>query len=481
MSFALIFRIQGFLLLFLGSTMSVPSAVALYYRETSFSSFIAAITINILTGLFLILVCPSSEKQISHRDGFLIVSLAWIFAAFFGSLPFLFDNTFSSFTNAYFETVSGFTTTGATVLGNIEVLPRSILFWRSMIQWLGGMGIILFSIAILPLLGVGGMQLYKAEVPGPVVEKIKPRIAETARSLWKVYIVLSALQALLLMVSGMNLFDAVCHSFTTMATGGFSTRNLSIESFQNPYVELVCIVFMFAAGMNFAMHYRLFHGNVKNFVKDREFLFYFFCLFFCVLLVFMVLNGSVYDNSLVSLRKAAFQVTSIMTTTGYSTANFDTWPVFTKFVLLILMFVGGSAGSTGGGIKCIRILLIIKKCYRELFYMVHPHAISSVKIGGKSIPENILRSVSGFVILYILIFITGTLAMSLCGIDLISSLSSVAASLGNIGPGLAGVGPYENFSAIPFFGKWILIFLMLMGRLEIFTLLILFTPEFWKK
>ncbi len=481
MFFSLIFRIQGFLLLFLGVSMCFPSAVALYCNENSLQSFVVSTIITILTGLLLIVICPSSEKQISHRDGFLIVSLGWILAALFGSLPFILDHTFLSFTDAYFETVSGFTTTGSTVVANIEIIPRSVLFWRSMIQWLGGMGIILFSIAILPLLGIGGMQLYKAEVPGPVVEKLKPRIAETARSLWKVYILLSLIEVFLLLTAGMNLFDAVCHTFTTMATGGFSTRNRSIESFNNSYVEIVCIVFMFAAGMNFALHYRVFHGKIKSLWKDKEFIFYFLFLLASTLFIAFSIKGTGHGNILTTLRHAAFQATSIMTTTGFSTANFDTWPLFAKFILLILMFVGGCAGSTGGGIKCIRILIVFKRTYRELFYMIHPHAVASVKIGGSSIPENILRGVSGFVILYLMIFVAGSLAMSLCGLDFITSLSSVAASLGNIGPGLGGVGPYENFHFIPLAGKWILILMMLLGRLEIFTLLILFIPEFWKK
>ena len=279
MAYTLILRILGFLLLFLDASMLVPQAVALYTHAQSTSSFFVSIIVTLVSGALLILTCPASRKPITHREGFLIVSLGWLTASLFGSLPFLFDGTFPTFTDAYFETVSGFTTTGATVAANVEALPCAILLWRSMIQWLGGMGIILFSIALLPLLGIGGMQLYKAEVPGLVVEKIKPRIAETARCLWKVYILLSIAEAVMLMLSGLSLFDAVCHTFTTMATGGFSTRNTSIEGFQNPAVELIVGGFMVAAGINFALHYRLLHGNVKSLLRDVELRFYLLLLF----------------------------------------------------------------------------------------------------------------------------------------------------------------------------------------------------------
>ena len=480
MSFTLILRTQGVLLLFLGLTMSVPGIVAMLYKEDTFMSFFPAAILTILAGTLLLGIFKPFKKQISHREGFLIVTLGWFFATLFGSLPFLFDSTFPTFTDTYFETVSGFTTTGATVLTNVEILPKSILFWRSMIQWLGGMGIILFSIAILPLLGIGGMQLYKAEVPGPVVEKLTPRIAETARSLWKIYILLSVSQVMLLMFFGMDIFDAVCHAFTTMATGGFSTKNRSLEYFNNPGLEIICIIFMFAAGINFSLHYRLFSGKIKGFFKDKEFLTYFSILFITTIFVALCLaaNGKPLAES---VRNSAFQVTSIMTTTGYSNTNFDQWPAFTKIFLILLMFVGGSAGSTGGGIKCIRILLLFKMVYREFITMIHPHAVTSVKISGKTVSQNILRSICVFVVCYLLLFIFGSLFMSLCGLDFTTSISSTAASLGNIGPGLAGVGPYENYQFIPDFGKWTLIILMLLGRLEIFTILIIFIPEFWKK
>ncbi len=481
MSFKLILRIQGFLLLFLGACMAVPALIAVLYHEDAGVSFILAAVMTTVTGAVCIVSFPAAHKQITHREGFVIVSLGWILAALFGSLPFLFENTFTTFTNAYFETVSGFTTTGATVLHDVESLPHTILFWRSMIQWLGGMGIILFSIAILPLLGIGGMQLYKAEVPGPVVEKIKPRIAETARSLWKVYILLSLVEALLLMLCGMSPFDAVCHTFTTMATGGFSTKNRSIESFQNPLIEYIMVLFMFAAGVNFSLHYRVCHGKIKGLLKDKEFLFYCSFLAGAVIVIAVTLTFLGDAHGLRSFRLSLFQATSILTTTGYSSANFDLWPLFAKLILLMLMFVGGCAGSTAGGMKCVRILLVLKRCYRELFLMVHPHAVAPIKLGARSVSETVMKGLTGFIILYLFLFIIGSLLMSLFGLDITASLSSVAASLGNIGPGLGAVGPYETYAFIPSPGKWILIIMMLLGRLEIFTLLILFIPEFWKK
>jgi trk system potassium uptake protein TrkH len=481
MSFALIFRIQGFLLVMLGVSMCAPPLIGIAYGQYAQQPFIHSILITLLSGLALILCLPSRHKQISQREGFLIVSLGWIMASLFGSLPFLLNGTFATLTEACFETVSGFTTTGSTVLANIEGQPLSILFWRSMIQWLGGMGIILFSIAILPMLGIGGMQLFKAEVPGPVVEKIKPRIAETARSLWKVYALLSLVMTLLLMLCGMNLFDALCHTFTTMATGGFSTRNQSIESFGNPMIEAVILVFMFAAGMNFILHYRLLHGKFKSLRMDREFLVYLSITLAGIWLISMNLHDRSGESLFTSFRHGAFQVVSILTTTGYSSANFDSWPNFSRLILLLLMFVGGCAGSTAGGIKCIRGILVCKSTYRELFYAVHPHAVSSIKIAGKAIPDPIVRAACGFVLLYVLIFIVGSFGMALCGLDMVSAVSAAAACLGNIGPGFAAVGPYENFLFIPTAGKWILIMLMLVGRLEIYTLLILLVPEFWRK
>jgi len=377
--------------------------------------------------------------------------------------------------------MSGFTTTGATICLSVEQLPQSILFWRSFIQWLGGMGIILFSIAILPFLGVGGMELYKAEVPGPTPDKIKPRIAETARILWKVYLLISLTEVILLLAGGMNLFDSLCHTFTTLATGGFSTRNNSIEYYNSPYLETVFIVFMLLAGINFSLHYRLLLGNLKGFWKNSE-LHFFLCVFLISsALIAINLRLNFFDSLVPSLRYASFQVASILTTTGYSSNNFGVWPAFPQCLLLLLMFIGGCTGSTGGGIKCFRIMLLLKQGYRELYRMIHPRAVIPVKLSGKSISTGIMEGVWGFFYLYLFLFATISLIMTLLGLDLITAISSVAACIGNIGPGLSAVGPAENYSHIPTLGKWLLSFSMLVGRLEIYTVIVLFVPEFWKK
>jgi trk system potassium uptake protein TrkH len=482
MFFSAVFRIQGFLLLLVAACMSMPAALGLWCGDGTAQAFLYAMAITFMAGLLCLMLCPASARQIGHRESFLVVSLGWIFAAFFGCLPFLFGNAIPSFTNACFETVSGFTTTGATILGNVEALSPSMLLWRSMIQWLGGMGIILFSIAILPLLGVGGMQLYKAEVPGPVLEKLKPRLVETARLLWKIYVALTAVEALLLMLAGMPPFDAICHSFTTMATGGFSTKNSSIEFYSSAWIETIIIVFMFAAGVNFTLHFRLLTGRLKGLRKDGEFIFYAAALLLSACLVSMSLTVAGSHGGIIpTIRHAVFQTVSIMTTTGYSSTNFELWPIGAQYILLLLMLMGGCAGSTAGGIKCVRILLVFKRLYRDLLYLMHPHAVVTVKFGGVSVPETVVRGVSGFVLAYLFIFAAGTLVMTLCGLDLKTAMSSVCATLGNIGPGLGDIGPYANFGFIPTMGKWALMVLMVLGRLELFTLLILFVPRFWKE
>jgi len=399
----------------------------------------------------------------------------------FGTLPFLFSGSIPHFTHAYFESVSGFTTTGATILTDIERLPKGILLWRSQTQWLGGMGIILLSIAILPFLGVGGMQLYKAEVPSPVVDKLKPRISETAKTLWKVYLLITVVEVGLLLLGGMSLFDSVCHAFCTMPTGGFSTKNASIAHFDRAYFDAIFIIFMLLAGINFSLHYKLIKGDFKIFGRDPECRVFLILVGLFILIITLNIYGSVYGSIAKAFRYATFQVSSIITTTGFITADYEKWPVLSQQILLICMFLGAMAGSTGGGIKIMRIMLLIRHGYQQVFHIIHPHAVTTVKLGGKPVPQDILNSIWGFFILYLGLFIVATLIMASLGLDMVSAFASVAASIGNIGPGLGMVGPVNNYLAIPEFGKWVLIFCMLLGRLEIYTVIVLLTPEYWRK
>jgi trk system potassium uptake protein TrkH len=423
----------------------------------------------------------SERKEIGHREGFAIVGLGWMVVCLLGALPYLFAGTFSSVVNACFESTSGFTTTGATVVQNIEVLPKGILFWRSLTHWLGGMGIILLSMAILPMLGVGGMQLYRAEVPGPVPDRLKPRIRETAKTLWMVYVLISLLEVVFLLIGGMSWFDSVCHTFGTMATGGFSTQNASIGHYESAYIEGVITVFMIAAGANFALHYQLLQGNPRRYFQDREFRFYLFAILMTTAGVAVLLRTGTYEAWAASVRYAVFQVSSILTTTGYTTADYERWPLVVQYILFALMFFGGCAGSTGGSVKCIRILLLLKQAYKEIYRLIHPQAVATIKLGKKTVPPDVMESVLGFSLVYLGIFVVASLVMSWLGLDFKSALASVGACIGNVGPGLGIVGPTKTYLSIVPTGKWILILCMILGRLEIFTLLILFLPQFWKK
>ncbi len=481
MRFRLIFRILGALIFFLGLTMIFPLLFSLYYQDGDLWALVLSAFITAGTGAFLFLIFRGATQDISHREGFAIVTLGWASAAFFGSLPYILSGVLPNFVEAYFEATSGFTTTGATVLAAIEGAPRGILFWRSLTHWLGGMGIIVLSIAILPFLGVGGMQLFKAEVPGPVADKLKPRIAETAKILWQVYMLISGAETLLLMAGGMSLFEALCHTFGTMATGGFSTRNVSIGSYDRAYFEGLITVFMILAGTNFALHYQAMTGNLRTFYRNSEVRFYWVTLGVAMLLITLILRVQVYDTLATAFRYASFQVTSIMTTTGYTTADFERWPSFAQYTLVLLMFIGGSAGSTGGGLKCVRILLLLKQGRRELSRLIHPHGVIPVRLGGKVVSEEVIQSIWGFFFLFILVFVLASVTMSLLGLDIITAFVSVAATINNIGPGLGVVGPMDNYISIPLIGKWILIFCMLIGRLELYTVIILLVPEFWKR
>lgn len=477
-----ILRFISIIILYLAIALSVPTIVSVIYHENSVFPLLYSMLITLGVGLILYFLTQTHKELIlSHRDGILVVTFGWITAGLIGALPFMLSGYIPDFTNAYFESLSGFTTTGASILNNIESLPKGILLWRSIIQWLGGMGIIVLSIAILPYLGVGGMQLYKAEIPSPVIEKLKPRISDTAKTLWKVYLLITVIEVILLFVGGMPLFDSICHAFCTMPTGGFSPKNLSIAHYGNPYLECVIMVFMLLAGINFSLHYRFLKGESKIYVIDPECRIFLLIVISFILIIVINLYKEVYGSLLESIRFGSFQVCSIITTTGFVTADFDKWPSLSRKILLICMILGAMAGSTGGGIKTIRLILIAKHSYKEIFQLIHPRAILRVKLGGKSIPPEVLSSIWGFVFLYLGILVLASLIMAHLGMDMISAFSSVCACIFNIGPGLGTVGPTQNYLSIPLIGKWVLIFCMLLGRLEIYTVLVLLVPEFWKK
>ena len=489
MRFNLIAGVLGAFLTFLGLIMLTPAVFSLAFGETeTLPGILLAAAATMGTGLLLWASFRVGKKEITTREGLIIVAGAWILACLFGALPYLFCGVFPRFTDCYFECTSGFTTTGATVLTKIEGLPRSLLFWRALTHWLGGMGIIVLSVAILPLIGVGGMSLFRAEVPGPVADKIKPRIAETARTLWIIYIILSLVEWILLMVGGMDLHEALCHTFATMATGGFSTRNLSIESFHSPFLEWVITVFMFTAGVNFALHFAVLRSGFKGYWRNTEFRVYLVVVLVSVLLATVVLRLEVYGTLGESVRYGAFQVNTILSTTGFTTADYEVWPSGLQMLLLILMFVGGCTGSTGGGIKVMRIWLMAKHAYNELYLLVHPRAVRPLTYGTSTVSPQVMRSIWSFFFIFMVVFFAGSLVLTLLELhpdyermDPLSAMSAVVACLGNVGPALGSVGPHDNYAHVPLLGKWVLILCMLLGRLEIYTIIILFVPEFWRK
>ena len=480
MRFISVIHIISFLLMFLAIAMLLPLPFSFYYHDGAHLSLIFSAIITLLLG-FIGFKSTKFDRDLRPKEGFAVVTFGWLFFSLFGSLPFLLSGAIPSFTDAFFETMSGFSTTGATILTDIEVLPMAILFWRSLTHWIGGMGIIVLSLAILPFLGVGGMQLFKAEVPGPVADKLTPRITETAKILWAVYVLFTAAETVLLMFGGMTLFDALCHSFGTMATGGYSTKNASIGSYNSAYIDYVVIFFMLLAGTNFALHYRVLRGNLKAYFRNREFLVFFSIIGVAVLLIGLDTFFSQYQDAPLAIRKTLFQVVAILTTTGYGTADFELWAFSSQLILFFLMFIGGCAGSTGGGMKVLRIHLLVKFVFSEITRLLHPHAVVPVRIGKNVVPREVVTNVVGYFILFMLLFIIGVLIMAALGLDIVTAFGAVAASIGNIGPGLGKVGPTDNYAHLPVMGKWVLAFLMLVGRLEVFTVVILFSPSYWRK
>ena len=474
-------HILGLLLIFLALAMLLPLPFSFYYGDGAHLAFLTSAAICLVCGLVAYRATPRFDRDLQPRDGFAIVTFSWLTLSLFGCLPFVLSGAIPSFTDAFFETVSGFTTTGASILADVESLPKGILFWRSLTQWIGGMGIIVLSLAILPFLGVGGMQLFKAEIPGPVVDRLTPRITGTAKILWGVYLGLSALEAILLLAGGMSLFDALCHTFATMATGGFSPRNGSIGAFDSVYIETVVLLFMILAGSNFSLHYRFLRGDRRAHVRNHEFLFFLSIIAMAIALVGVLTYLRHYGDGLEAVRRSAFQVVSIVTTTGYTTADYEQWSFGSQFVIFILMFVGGCAGSTGGPMKVMRVHLLAKFVLREVARLAHPRAVLPVRIAGAPISRDVVANVLGFFVLFMFTFAGGVFVMAGIGLDMATSFGAVAATLGNIGPGLGAVGPTDNYAQVPLVGKWVLTLLMLMGRLEIYTIMVLLAPSTWRK
>lgn len=480
MNLALTLHILGALLLFLAAALLVPVPCALLVGDGTAPAFLLAALITAATGGALFRGFRTG-RELTIREGFAVVSFGWLAFALFGALPYVLAGGIPSWIDAFFETMSGFTTTGSTILVNIEALAPSLLFWRSFTQWLGGMGIIVLSLAILPMLGVGGMQLFKAEVPGPTADRLTPRIQDTAKLLWGVYVLFSALETGLLMAGGMSFFDALNHTFTTMATGGFSTRNASVAAFNSAYIDWVITLFMFLAGINFTLHYLALRGRLGDFWRNEEFRFYLtLTLGGGLLLTVFNLSGT-YASFTDSLRYSAFQVVSIMTTTGYATADYELWPVVCQYLLVACMFVGGCAGSTGGGMKVARVLLLFKHAQVQLYRTIHPRAVKLVKIGDRAVDKDVMQSILGFFALYMGIFVIASLSMAALGMDLLSAGTAVITALGNVGPGLGSVGPVDHFAHVHPAGKLVLALCMLLGRLELFTVLVLVFPSFWRK
>jgi len=460
--------------------MLTPIGFSLYYHDGTWPVFLASGAAGLAAGSGLVcLLAP--DREISHKDGFAIVGLSWLAAAALGAMPFYLSGAIPSFLDAYFEAMSGFTTTGSTILPDVELLGPGLLFWRSLIQWLGGMGIIVLSLAILPVLGVGGMQLFQAEVPGPTKDRLAPRVQDTARILWGVYVLFTALQTGLLMLAGMNFFDAVCHSFCTLATGGFSTKTASVAAYDSAWIDGIITLFMALAGINFALHFRLLTGNVKAFFSNEELNFYLGVALFATLYLTLstVLKGT-FETWLQAFRYVSFQVWSILTTTGFGTADFDLWSPDCKILMVVLMCLGGMAGSTAGGIKNVRILVFWKFTLAQIKQLIHPKAVVAIKLEGRGIPKEVVRSVLGYLALYMVVFVVATLIVTSQGVDIVTGSTSVIATLNNIGPGLAEVGPTRHFGLLSDPAKIALIVCMVAGRLELFTIAVLFAPSYWR-
>lgn len=477
-----ILNVMGILLAINGLFMLLCIPTALYYKEGGLMVLALPAGITTLMGGITWFFTRKNQRVLNKRDGYLIVTLGWLSMSLAGCLPYFFlgDPHFPDFASAFFESISGFTTTGASILNDIEAVPKSVLLWRSLTHWIGGMGIIVLTIAILPLLGIGGMQLFAAESPGPTPDKLHPRITETAKRLWLIYVGMTVVETLLLWVGGMTFFDAINHAFATVSTGGFSTKGASVAYFEQPFIQYVIIIFMFLSGVNFSLTYFALKGNFKKVWKNEEFKTFLIGVIVLTIITALIVYQVTPNGAERSFRDALFQVVAVITTTGFVTADFTAWAPFLTVLFFILMFVGASAGSTSGGVKIVRHIIIFRNGFSEFKRLLHPNAIIPVRFNKKTVESGIVLNVLAFFLIYMGLFAGGCLAMGAFGNDYITVLGSVATSLGNVGPGLGDVNPVSNFAHFAVGEKFLLSFFMLLGRLELFTVLILFTPYFWR-
>jgi trk system potassium uptake protein TrkH len=478
-NFRIIARAFSLLLIVEGLFMLVSAGVSFLYHEHAAISFCYSALIAIVTGVLVFTPLRNEERIFGHKEGYIIITGIWLIFSMFGTLPFLISGSITSFGNAFFETMSGFTTTGATILTNIESMPHGILFWRSLTQWLGGIGIILISLSVIPVFKSFNIQIAAIEFSGQPTDKIHPRIKDAAIRLVGIYLLLTLSEVILLIIGGMPLFDAICHSFSTLSTGGFSTRNNGIAAFSSPYIMIVMTVFMFIAGTNMTIIYFGLKGNFKKITGNNEFVFYSLIFIIFVALVFLILYFKSGFTAGKALLDSAFHVISIITTTGFYTQDYNSWGNIILIIFFILMFTGGTAGSTSGGIKIARLLLITKNSRQEMKRLIHPNGFIPVRLDNRVIPESVIHNLLVFIILYFLIMCFGTFVISFMGYDIITSFSTSASMLGNIGPGLGTFGPFTNYSALPAVAKWFLSVMMLLGRLELFTVMIIFSKSFY--
>jgi len=487
-------RLLGVLTLVLGLSMVFTLLWATGFGETEARhAILLSMAISLGLGLLLAVLGRGSEQDLLRKESLGVVALGWIVAATLGALPYYLGGVFDSPIDAFFESMSGFTTTGSSVLTDIEAVPRSLLFWRNFTQWLGGIGIIVLFIAILPQMGVGARHLFRSEIPGAVKEGMSPRIKDTALYLLAVYVVLTLLEFVILMTCGMTAYDAICHTMGTVATGGFSTRNASVAAYGSTAITVVITVFMLLAGTNFGLYFLLVRGRTRQLWRDTELRAYLgvFAAVTVLIAIDLVVagtrvgdgmgDGSVITRTRDAVEHAAFQVASVQTTTGFATRDFDAWPTFSRFALLVLMFVGGSSGSTAGGIKMMRVLVLVKVAYFAIYHWFRPHAVVAMRVGGVKVKEETIQGILGFFALFMGLFVACSLIMSALGLDLVAATTSVVATMGNIGPGLGLVGPVQNFAEVPAAGKVVLSFCMLLGRLELFTVMVLLVPQFWRR